>query len=74
MNQYGGFSGPGFGIGGAKRVASVTRCQKLPPCPIQPVSPMEHISSGGSTSGIMYLSRGKNLHSGDPAGERSESM
>jgi len=63
-----GLCGKVLVAGGATGVASVRRCQNLPPCPIEPVPagsktdpPLqdEPISNSGSASGIRYLSRGK---------------
>ena len=64
-----GFLLQDFGSRGAVGVASVTKCRKLPPCPIEPMparsktdpllAKAEPISDGGSASVITYL-RGKN--------------
>ena len=65
-----GFAWQGFGSGGATGVASVRRCQKLPPCWTEPVpagskmdpplAKAEPISNIGSISVITYLRKGKN--------------
>lgn len=61
----------GFDIGGAKGDCC---CEKIPETSHMSDTAMEHISDSGSASGIMYLRRGKNLHSGNSAGERSENV
>jgi len=64
-----GFVWQGFGSGGAIGVASVRRCEKLPPSLIQPVpadskkdpllAKAKPISNSGKVSVIMYLRRGR---------------
>jgi len=64
-----GLHGKVFIVGGATGVGSVRSCQKLPPCPIEPVpagpktnpslAKAEPSTDGGSTSGIVYLRRKK---------------
>jgi len=59
----------GFGSRGATGVASVRSCDKLPPCPIEPIpagckmdpllAKAKQINDSGNTSGITYLRRGK---------------
>jgi len=61
-------------------VASVRSCQKLPPCPIEPVpassemdlllAKAEPISDSGSASVITYLRRAKNPNCVEIAAER----
>ncbi|KAK4831883.1 hypothetical protein QYF61_020030 [Mycteria americana] len=78
-----GFMWQGFGSKGAAGVASVRRCQKFPPCLIEPMpagsktnpplAKAEPISNGGSISVITYLRREKNCWA-TAAGERSENM
>ena len=67
-------------------MASVRSCQKLPPCPIEPMpagskmdlllAKAEPVSDGGdNTSGVTYLRRGKRWCAMETAaGERSENM
>lgn len=73
----------GFGSrGGTAGVASVRRCQKLPPGPTEPVptrckrdlplAKAEAVDNGGSIS-MTYLGRGKKHHAKQP-GEKSENM
>jgi len=60
-----GFAWQGFGSGGATGVAPVRSCQKLPPCPMEPMpasskldpplAKVELISISGSASGIICL-------------------
>jgi len=59
---YIGFAWHVLGSGGPRRVASMRSCEKLPPCPLQPVpagfktelllAKAEPISDSGSTCGI----------------------
>ena len=71
--------------GGATGVAPVRRCQKLPPCPTEPMpagsktdprlAKAESISNGGSASGRTYLSREKRCWGTETAArEKSENM
>ena len=80
-----GFAWQGFGSGGATGVASVRSCQRISPCPIEPMpagsktdpplAKAEPISNGGSVSGITDLRRGKKTcATAVAAGERSENM
>ena len=66
-------------------MASVRSCQKLPPCPTEPMpigsktdpllTKAEPISDGGSASGITDLRKGKSYCAAAiAAGERSEKM
>jgi len=69
-----GFARQGFGSQGAIGAASVSSCEKLPPCPIEPVpdgsktNPLlakaKPISDGGSASVITYLRRGRKKTAG----------
>ena len=80
-----GFAWQSFGSEEATGVASVRSCWKLPLCLMEPtpassktgppLAKAEPISNGGSTSGIMYLRRGKICCvTATAAGERSENM
>lgn len=70
----------GLGSGGATGVASVRRCQKLPPCLREPMTagskmdlPLakaEPISNGGIATVITYLRRGKNCCTAVAAGTK----
>jgi len=64
-----GFAWQGFTTGRATRVGPVRSCEKLPPCPIEPMpagsktdpllAKAKPINNGGSASVITYLRRGK---------------
>ena len=66
-----GLHGKVLVAGSTTRVASVRRCQKLPPCLIEPMpassktdpllAKAEPISNSGSASGITYLRKGKEV-------------
>jgi len=67
--NFKGLRGKVLGIRGAIEVASMRRCEKLPPCLIKPVpagsktdpplAKSKPISNGGSTSVITYLRKGR---------------